>query len=76
MLETRISCVRTVPLQQQQDALAERIAAVLRMRKKLGAERRLQERHIQERAFAGRYSPESEPDRCLRWNSTNGLTLG
>jgi hypothetical protein len=74
-METRISCVSNARLHQQ-DALAERIAAALRMRKKLGAERRLQQRHVQERAFAGRYSSQSEPDTCLHWNSTNGLTLG
>ena len=70
-------------IQDQQDALAERIAAGLRLRKKLGAERRLEERQVQERAFAGRHGPHSEPfrerdepDTALRWNSTSGLTLG
>ncbi len=38
--------------QLQRDALAERIAAVLRERKKIGAERRMQQRSNSERALA------------------------
>ena len=38
--------------QQQRDALAERIAAVLRERKKIGAERRMQQRRNIERYLA------------------------
>ena len=38
--------------QQQRDALAERIAAVLRERKKIGAKQRMQLRRISERALA------------------------
>ncbi len=39
------------PEMTQRDALAERIAAVLRERKKIGAERRMQQRRNSERAF-------------------------
>ena len=38
--------------QQQRDGLAERIAAVLRERKKIGAERRMQQRRQSERDLA------------------------
>ena len=67
----------------ERDALADRIAAVLRGRKKVGVEQRIQQRRIQERAFAGRSRLHDELSRepgkpypSLRWNSANGPTVG
>ena len=67
----------------EQDALADRIEAVLRGRKKIGAERRMQQRKIQEHAFAWHATPSGDaggqpvkPDLSVRWNSSSGLALG